>query len=634
MQLSGQIANLVNLRHLDIRDTNLNEIPKQICKLQDLRTLTSFVVGREDGLRIKELGKFLFLQGNLSILKLQNVVNPMDAFQANMKKKKQIEELTLKWGEDPQDSQIEKDVFENLQPSTNLKKLTIRYYSGTSFPKWLSESSYSNVIVLRISDCNYCLSLPPFGQLPSLKELVIQRMEMVKTVDEEFYSNNERSSLFQPFPMLESLQFEEMLEWEEWLPFKGENSEFPFPLLKHLSLSECPKLRGNLPNHLPSLKEVSISKCNQLEAKSCDLHWNTSIESLRISEGGKGLLSLLDEFSYEKLNIFKWDSLSCLPRMILGANCLQWLTLKRIPSLISFPNDGLPTSLKSLEINYCENLEFLSHETWHKYTSLESLEIRHSCHSLTSITLDCFPALERLSIISCPNLEAITTQGGGPAPKLINFKVRDCEKLRSLPELIDLPSLKYSSLSKLAVVASFGARFFPSSLQSLTVNVGMLSCMSKDELGFIFPRLTSLSHLRIEGGGEADVVNIMLKEPLLPTSLQGLYLQWLDGLKCLGMEGKGLQHLTSLQSLSLWGLDELKSWEGNGLQHLTSLRYLEIGYCGSLESLPEDHLPSSFEFLTIRNCPLLEERYQNQKGKYWSKIAHIPSISIKDEVII
>nr|KYP60490.1 Putative disease resistance RPP13-like protein 1 [Cajanus cajan] len=516
MQLSGQIANLVNLRHLDIRDTNLNEIPKQICKLQDLRTLTSFVVGREDGLRIKELGKFLFLQGNLSILKLQNVVNPMDAFQANMKKKKQIEELTLKWGEDPQDSQIEKDVFENLQPSTNLKKLTIRYYSGTSFPKWLSESSYSNVIVLRISDCNYCLSLPPFGQLPSLKELVIQRMEMVKTVDEEFYSNNERSSLFQPFPMLESLQFEEMLEWEEWLPFKGENSEFPFPLLKHLSLSECPKLRGNLPNHLPSLKEVSIS----------------------------------------------------------------------------------------------------------------------NCHSLTSITLDCFPALERLSIISCPNLEAITTQGGGPAPKLINFKVRDCEKLRSLPELIDLPSLKYSSLSKLAVVASFGARFFPSSLQSLTVNVGMLSCMSKDELGFIFPRLTSLSHLRIEGGGEADVVNIMLKEPLLPTSLQGLYLQWLDGLKCLGMEGKGLQHLTSLQSLSLWGLDELKSWEGNGLQHLTSLRYLEIGYCGSLESLPEDHLPSSFEFLTIRNCPLLEERYQNQKGKYWSKIAHIPSISIKDEVII
>nr|KYP51320.1 Putative disease resistance RPP13-like protein 1 [Cajanus cajan] len=348
IQLPRQIENLINLRHLDIRDTNLNELLTQICKLQDLRTLTSFVVGRKDGLSIKELRKFIFLQVNLSILKLQNVVDPMDAFQANMKKKKQIEELTLEWGRDPQDSQIEKDVLENLQPSTNLKKLTIRYYSGTSFPKWLSESSYSNVIVLRISNCNYCLSLPPFGQLPSLKELVIQRMKMVKTVDEEFYSNNERSSLFQPFPMLESLRFEKMLEWEEWLPFKGENSEFCFPLLKHLSLSQCPKLRGNLPNHLPSLKEVSISKCNQLEAKSY----------------------------------------------------------------------------------------------------------------------------------------------------------------------------------------------------------------------------------------------------------------------------------------------ELKSWEGNGLQHLTSLRMLRIDGCGSLESLPEDHLPSSLELLEIYRCPLLEERYQNQKGKYWSKIAHIPAIEIKDEVII
>ncbi|XP_029128543.1 putative disease resistance protein At3g14460 isoform X2 [Cajanus cajan] len=464
IQLPGEIANLVNLHHLDIRGTNLNEIPTQICKLQDLRTLTSFVVGREDGLSIKELRKFIFLQGNLSILKLQNIVDPMDAFQANMKKKKQIEELTLKWGKDPQDSKIEKDVLENLQPSTNLKKLTIRYYSGTSFPKWLSESSYSNVMFLHISYCKYCLSLPPFGQLPSLKELVIQRMKMVKIVGDEFYCNNERSPFFQPFPMLESLVFEEMLEWEEWLPFEGESSEFPFPLLKHLSLSQCPTLRGNLPSHLPSLKEVSISKCNQLEAKSCDLHWNTSIESLSISEGGKGLLSLLDEFSYEKLNIFIWDSLSCLPRMILGASCLQWLSLESIPSLISFPNDGLPTSLKSLDIRCCENLEFLSHETWHKYTSLESLEIRESCHSLTFITLDCFPALECLEITSCPNLEAITTQGGGAAPKLISVNVDDCEKLGSLLELIDLPSLKFLRLPKLAMVASLGARCFPSLL--------------------------------------------------------------------------------------------------------------------------------------------------------------------------
>ncbi|KAL2322261.1 hypothetical protein Fmac_026640 [Flemingia macrophylla] len=603
-QLPKQIGNLVNLRHLDTRDTNLSEMPSQICKLQDLRTLTSCIVGREDGLRIKELREFPYLQGSLSILKLQNVVDPMDAFQAELKKKNQIEELTLEWGNDPQDSQIEKDVLENLQPSTNLKKLNIRYYSGTSFPKWLGDSSYSNIIFLQISDCNYCLSLPPCGKLPSLKELVIERMNMVKIVGDEFYCNNEKSPLFQPFPMLESLKFKEMSEWEQWQPFEGESSIFPFSCLKRLSLSKCRRLRGNLPDHLPSLKEVSISECNQLVAKSCDLQWITSIESVKIQEGGEGLLSLLDNFSGYELYMTRCNNLLSLPNMILGAIRLQGLYLSEIPYLLSFPTGGLPTSLKSLSIKSCGNLEFLSHETWQKYTSLEDLEIDNSCHSLTSFPLDCFSALEDLRIRNCPKLEAITTQRGGAAPKLYRIYVSDCKKLRSLPENIDLPALKYMSL-----IATLSPKCLPlpSSLQSLRIDVGMLSSMSKHELRFRFQRLTYLSYLCLCGVGEEDVVNTLLKEPLLPNSLLRLEVRSLDGLKCL---------------------------EGKGLQHLTSLRNLQISHCGSLESLPEDHLPSSLESLDIRKCPLLEARYQSRKGNYWSKIAHIPAIQINDEVII
>ena len=152
------------------------------------------------------------MQGTLSILRLQNVVDPKDAVQADLKKKEHIEELMLEWGSEPQDSQIEKDVLQNLQSSTNLKKLSISYYSGTSFPKWLGDYSYSYVIVLCITDCNYCFSLPPFGQLPSLKELVIKSMKMVKTVGEEFYCNDGGSLSFQPFQLLESIEFEEMSE--------------------------------------------------------------------------------------------------------------------------------------------------------------------------------------------------------------------------------------------------------------------------------------------------------------------------------------------------------------------------------------------------------------------------------------
>ncbi|KAG4917937.1 hypothetical protein JHK85_056218 [Glycine max] len=118
IQLLRQIGNLVNLRHLDISGTNLG-LPTQICKLQDLPTLTSFVISKQDGLRIMEFRRFPHLWDKLSILELQNVNDVMDAIQANLKKKEQIEELVLEWDNDPQDSQIAKDVLQNLQPSTN-----------------------------------------------------------------------------------------------------------------------------------------------------------------------------------------------------------------------------------------------------------------------------------------------------------------------------------------------------------------------------------------------------------------------------------------------------------------------------------------------------------------------------------
>ncbi|XP_027345071.1 putative disease resistance RPP13-like protein 1 [Abrus precatorius] len=603
-EIPAQIGNLVNLRHLDISDTNLIEMPTQICRLQDLRTLTSFLVGKEDGLRISELRKFPYLQGKLSILKLHNVVDPSYAFQANLKNKDQIEELKLEWGSDPQDSQVEKDVLDYLQPSTMLKKLGIRYYNGTGFPNWLGDSSYSNVQVVCISDCNYCLSLPPFGQLPSLKELVIVRMKMVKTVGQEFYCSNASSQSFQPFPSLESLQFEEMSEWEEWLTFEGEGSNFPFSYLKHLCLFKCPMLRGNLPNHLPSLKEVLIKECNQLEAKSCDLQWNTSVEEMNVTEGGEGLLSLLDNFSYRKLSIEKCDTLQCLPRMILNANCLQRLDLTNIKSLISLPTDGLPTSLQSLHIGGCEKLEFVCDERWHKYTSLEDLKISESCDSLVSFPLDCFPALRELWMDDCPNLKAITNKGGRASPNLLNrFTVLKCKKLRSLPEEMDLPALQHLQLTDLPELASLSPRWLPSSLGFLGVDVGIL----KQDSALQFQRLTSLSHLYLHGLRDEEVVNTLLREPSLPTSLTSLWLLYFDGLRWL---------------------------EGKGLQHLISLRELGFYRCGGLESLPEDQLPSPLEILSIWRCPLLEVRYGNEKGKHFSKIAHIPAIKIDHQVII
>ena len=48
---------LINLRHLDIIGTSIKRMPIQISRLKCLRTLTKFVVNKNVGFQIGELGK-------------------------------------------------------------------------------------------------------------------------------------------------------------------------------------------------------------------------------------------------------------------------------------------------------------------------------------------------------------------------------------------------------------------------------------------------------------------------------------------------------------------------------------------------------------------------------------------------
>jgi Leucine-rich repeat (LRR) protein len=142
-ELPEDLGNLINLRHLDISGTNLKFMPAQ-----NLQTLSSFIVSKpQDGLAVGELKKFPHLQGKLSISKLQNVTDPFEAFQADLKSKEKVDELSLEWDYGTTfDTQIERLVLEQLQPPTSLKKLTIKSYGGTSFPNWFCSSSFTNMV--------------------------------------------------------------------------------------------------------------------------------------------------------------------------------------------------------------------------------------------------------------------------------------------------------------------------------------------------------------------------------------------------------------------------------------------------------------------------------------------------------
>jgi len=590
IELPEDIGKLVNLRHLDVSDTALREMPLQIAKLENLHTLSDFVVSKhKDGLKLAELGKFPHLHGKLFISQLQNVHDKFEADQAKMKMKERIEDLALEWDRCTSfhDSPIQSVVLEHLQPSTNLKSLTIKGYCGISFPNWLGDFLFRNMVYLRISNCDDCLWLPPLGQLGNLKKLIIEGMQSVETIGTEFYGGDGSPS-FQPFPSLETLHFENMQEWEEWNLIGGTAKEFPS--VKTLSLRKCPKLRvGNILDKFLSLTELELRECPLL------------VQSRPSSD-----------------HVFK--------QPVLPLISLQQFTIDIFPSHMSFPTVSLPKTLKSLIISNCESLEFLPNEYLHHYTSLEELKISYSCNSMISFTLGVLPVLKSLFIEGCRNLKSILiaedksqkslsflrsikiwdcnelesfSLGGLHTPNLIYFAVWKCQKLSSLPEAMNtLTDLEEMEIDDLPNLQSFVIDDLPISLRELTIgSVGGIMWNTEPN----WEHLTCLSVLRINGNETVST----LMEPMLPASLVTLCIR---GFNVASIDGKWLQNLTSLQNLEI--VNALK-----------------------LKSLPKKGLPSSLSVLNMTRCPLLKASLGRKRGKEWRKIAHIPSIIIDDELI-
>ncbi|XP_030962786.1 putative disease resistance protein At3g14460 [Quercus lobata] len=618
-ELPANMGWLVNLRHLDISETNLIEMPMLMGRLKSLQTLTSFILGKKGGSGIKELGEFQQLKGSLSVLKLENVVDARDALEANLKDKLQLNELILKWGGDTNDSKKDRDILDHLQPHANLRRLTIENYGGTILSDWLGHAS-CNIVSVQIRNCKYCLFLPPFGQLPSLQNLSIEGLDGVVTIGSEFYGTVGSES--KPFASLQTLRFKNMLQLQEWLPFRDDNGgAVAFPRLRQLFIQNCCNLTKGLPDSLFSLKALVIEKCQQLVAS---LPRVPVIHELKLQYCNEVLLNELPP-QVLKFTISGYDASVSLP---MGNNhCLEELDISDCPSLRLLPSIGEADALKSLSVNNCGNLVFPMHRC---YPSLESLCIRSSFDSLVSFPLELFPKLNHLDIHGCQNLHSFSFSNQGrlqhllslrslqisncsnfvsfpeeglPAPNLTLFRADHCNNLKALPGQMHtlLASLQDLSIRFCPELESFPDGGLPSSLNSLEIH----SCekLIASRLGWGLQALPSLRSFCIRG---FETSESFPERELLPLSLT---------------------------SLEIWNNLFLKSLNGDELLHLIALKHLGIGRCPNLHSMPEDGLPTSLSFLSVTKCPLLKNRCLREKGEDWPKIAHVPVIKIDGKVI-
>ncbi|XP_024933291.3 putative disease resistance RPP13-like protein 1 [Ziziphus jujuba] len=236
-RLPSLMKYLTKLRRLDTTGTPLVEMPPHMSYLKDLQTLTDFVLGKTSGSGIKEL-QHLQLCGRLCISALQNVIVG-DILEANLEGKLQLTDMCFKWAGHADDSQLELQVLDNLRPPRKVKKVSVCSYGGARYPDWFGNSLFSYLVCICLSCAENCWQLPSLGQLPSLVELYIEEFGALVVISGEFYG-----LVTNPFPCLEILHFKNMPEWQAWfLPGCA-----AFPRLRDLSIINCPKLTGSIPN--------------------------------------------------------------------------------------------------------------------------------------------------------------------------------------------------------------------------------------------------------------------------------------------------------------------------------------------------------------------------------------------------
>ncbi|KAJ9189137.1 hypothetical protein P3X46_000467 [Hevea brasiliensis] len=502
IELPTHIARLINLCHLDIRDTGLQEMPSQMGRLTKLQSLSDFFIGERNGSSLKELGKLQYLQGELSIHNLQNVVDVEDASESNLKGKRHLRKLELLWNGDPDDSQRERSVLEQLQPHTKVECLFIKGYGGTKFPDWLGDSSFSTLVKLKLYGCRYCSSLPPLGQLASLKELDMLSFYGVPAVGPEFYGNC--TSNEKPFRSLEILSFADFPEWYELIPCVG-----AFSCLQELHIFNCPFLTKALPTHLPSLTKLQIDGCQQLVVSFpptpsiVDMVIEDDSRDVRLEKLASGLYGLRVSGSISLDLVLEW-----LEQMHVFPATLEAIQISNCDSLRCFSLELFP-ELKRLVIFHCLNLEwlyasqgdFLQLETNRFSSKLELLQLDCSnklyCH--LQWILQTLPSLSQLSIHSDHNAESFPEITLLPS-SLTSLEIHDFQNLKSLDRggLQHLKSLKQLTISGCPMLSSIPDEGLASSISLLCImECPLLGERCQQGTGEDWSKISHIPHIEI-----------------------------------------------------------------------------------------------------------------------------------------
>uniref|UniRef100_A0A8R7UZ56 R13L1/DRL21-like LRR repeat region domain-containing protein n=1 Tax=Triticum urartu TaxID=4572 RepID=A0A8R7UZ56_TRIUA len=230
----------------------LERMPRNIGQLNNLHTLTTFVVDNRDGCGIEELKELRQLHGRLELYRLRKIKSVNHAKEANLQQKKNLSELLFSWGRTKynkpgNEACNDEEVFQHLKPHSKIHFLELYGYGGIAIPQWMSVPQMFRCLrQLVISNWIRCKNIPVVWLSPSLEYLSLENMGKLKTVcDNLCIEGGGHSTPLQVFPKLKKMDLKKLCSLEGW----AENNAgvaidglVIFPVLEELIIRECPKL--------------------------------------------------------------------------------------------------------------------------------------------------------------------------------------------------------------------------------------------------------------------------------------------------------------------------------------------------------------------------------------------------------
>ncbi|RDX90206.1 Disease resistance protein RGA2, partial [Mucuna pruriens] len=499
--LPKKLTRLQDLRHLVInRCYSIVEMPPNIGKLSHLNTLSTFIVGSRTGFGLSELHG-LKLRGKLHIRGLENVPSELDAKQANLISKKDLNRLYLSWGgsANSQGSNVNAEqILEALEPPSTLKSFGMKGYEGIRLPCWMRNPSVlKDLVEVILYECVNCEELPPLGKLVHLKSLFVSGMNNVKYIDGESYDGVEEKA----FPSLEIFTARNLPNLERMLRDEGVEM---LPRLSEISICGVPNLK--LP-HLPAVEHLESSGIE---------------DAASFMEGVVGNM-----FCLKTLKIEACDKLKALLDQLGRLGALQELAIRHCDELESFPEHALQglTSLQTLCFSKCKKLKSLSQGVGH-LALLEHLNISY-CPELVALpsNMSQLTALREVSI-NC----SILPEGLQHIPSLKRLVIRGCT-CTSLPDWFG----DMTSLSQLEIFGCTELRTLPSSFQRLT-NLYILCIYNCPELEKRCKRETG------EDWQYIDHIPLVLGFPEKETFSESIRSAWKFSKFCTQLALNALQH--------------------------------------------------------------------------------------------